>query len=405
MEPQIKIETGRLPQESLFSIGKRAGNKKRNFLFISKLLGKHLEVYPDVCKAAGRLLASLRFQELESGELLDYIRNPQKDPGIKKLLEQPVCTGKKVLVLGFAETATGLGMGVAAALKDSVYYATSREKLEDVPCLFSFEEEHSHATTHRFYDGIGTNFNDFEEMLLVDDEITTGKSMLNLIGKLSEVSCVGDYTILTILDWRNSEHKKQYQRMMEEKGIRIRVCSVLSGTVHTEDHTVYKDPCSALTPGTDVYSFPVQERKACRQKNGEVRSCYQDTGRFGTDWEAIRRMEDRAEDAAKCIQKCVLKEEGKKLLILGEGEDIYFPSRVASHLEDYGHEVRFKTTTRSPVYCDGRIIREKESYTENGVTLYLYNRTDMEQNHDRILFLPETARNESISEHITTICL
>ena len=38
-------------EEQLFVVGKRDNNKKRSFLFISKLLGKHLAVKPEVVKA------------------------------------------------------------------------------------------------------------------------------------------------------------------------------------------------------------------------------------------------------------------------------------------------------------------------------------------------------------------
>ena len=37
-------------EEQLFVVGKRDNNKKRSFLFISKLLGKHLAVKPEVSK-------------------------------------------------------------------------------------------------------------------------------------------------------------------------------------------------------------------------------------------------------------------------------------------------------------------------------------------------------------------
>lgn len=37
----------------LIVMGKRINNKKRNFLFISKVLGKHIEAKPNVCKEIG----------------------------------------------------------------------------------------------------------------------------------------------------------------------------------------------------------------------------------------------------------------------------------------------------------------------------------------------------------------
>lgn len=389
--------------EQLFSVGKRVNNKKRNFLFISKLLGKHLEVYPDICKASGRFLAALKYPELMSEDLIEFIKNPSKNFKIKKLLEQSICVKSKVLILGFAETATGLGMSVAASIKDSTYYTTSREEIIDIPCLFSFQEEHSHSSTHRFYDGIGTNFNKFEEIVLVDDEITTGKSMLNLIEKLSEISNIKKYTILTVLDWRNEENRNLYEHVMKEKRLDIQVHSIISGSVYSDDATIYEDQCKELKSSKNVYMCQMNEREEHKQKDGTLRSYYKNTGRFGTTWESIQRLEESANDAAKKIMDQILKKKDKKILILGEGEDIYYPSRIASHLEKFGFDVKFKTTTRSPIYCDGFIIKEKESYKENEITLYLYNRNEIENNYDRIIFIPEIKRKESICENFTTI--
>ena len=65
--------------ENLFSIGKRINNSKRNFLFISKVLGKHIEVKPDVCKAIGFLLASTIYGRNDNiNVLINYLENPNK---------------------------------------------------------------------------------------------------------------------------------------------------------------------------------------------------------------------------------------------------------------------------------------------------------------------------------------
>ena len=52
----------------LIVMGKRINNEKRNFLFISKVLGKHIEAKPSVCKEIGCKLAGLIFNKEEKGE-------------------------------------------------------------------------------------------------------------------------------------------------------------------------------------------------------------------------------------------------------------------------------------------------------------------------------------------------
>ena len=53
----------------LIVMGKRINNEKRNFLFISKVLGKHIEAKPSVCKEIGCKLAGLIFNKEEEGEI------------------------------------------------------------------------------------------------------------------------------------------------------------------------------------------------------------------------------------------------------------------------------------------------------------------------------------------------
>ena len=394
--------------EDLFLVGKRVNNEKRNFLFISKLLGKHLEVFPDVCKAAGRLLASLRFPEISAEPMVEYLKRPVSvDKRVKQELENAVSVKEKVLILGFAETATGLGMSVAAAIRGSVYYTTTREELSEVPCLFSFEEEHSHATTHRFYDGLGTNFDEFDEILLVDDEITTGKSMLNLITQISAVSKVKKFGILTVLDWRNEEHRKKYEQMKQEKGISIAVYSVFSGSVTSEAGMIYEDTCEMLSnvKTRAISDFHSSMRVEYETKKGTRRSYYRDGGRFGVTQEQIQELEEECVAVAKEVSHVIGSEKPKKVLILGHGEDIYLPSRVASYIDSM-HEVFFRTTTRSPIYVDGEIIKQKHSFLdEEGVQYYFYNKEEAEETYDCILFLEEFPLGVSFGDKVLPLVL
>ena len=54
---------------------------------------------------------------------------------------------EKLLLIGFAETATAIGATVSTEL-DTYYIQTTREDMGDVDYLF-FSEEHSHATEQK----------------------------------------------------------------------------------------------------------------------------------------------------------------------------------------------------------------------------------------------------------------
>src|SRR3546814_1503303 len=76
-------------------------------------------------------------------------------------LKLPVDLSGPVVVLGMAETATALGQGVFAAYlkasgrQDLVYLQSSRQIVDGAELIASFEEGHSHATTHLLQVEIG----------------------------------------------------------------------------------------------------------------------------------------------------------------------------------------------------------------------------------------------------------
>src|SRR3546814_118532 len=108
-------------------------NPKRGFLIVSKVLGRHLPAAPKAMRGA-----------------MDELG-----------LKLPVDLSGPVVVLGMAETATALGQGVFAAYlkasgrQDLVYLQSSRQIVDGAELIASFEEGHSHATTHLLQVEIG----------------------------------------------------------------------------------------------------------------------------------------------------------------------------------------------------------------------------------------------------------
>ncbi|MFU7518237.1 phosphoribosyltransferase domain-containing protein, partial [Clostridium sp. HCS.1] len=92
--------------EDLISIGYRNNNTERNFLFISKVLGKHIEVRPNMCKVIGLLLTSILFGENDKTSLfVKYIKNQNdNEENIKNTIKLTYKANEKIAVLGFAET-------------------------------------------------------------------------------------------------------------------------------------------------------------------------------------------------------------------------------------------------------------------------------------------------------------
>lgn len=99
-------------------------NPKRAHLLVSNVLGKHVPQSPDVVWRAGYDLG-LRVRELLG------------DGG-----------ARRAVVLGYAETATGLGHSVADGLGLAPYLHSTRRPVDGVARAGGFEESHSHATSH-----------------------------------------------------------------------------------------------------------------------------------------------------------------------------------------------------------------------------------------------------------------
>lgn len=142
-------------QEDLFRLAKRYQNTKRSYLLVNPLQAKHLAVEP--CRAL-EMMGTL-------GQKL-Y----QKYPEAK-------------LIIGFAETATAIGMYSARQFPDDVQYLhTTRETLSG-ECL-NFQEEHSHAVNQRLY--LHDNLPETKEIILIDDEISTGKTIRNMVKQIRQ---------------------------------------------------------------------------------------------------------------------------------------------------------------------------------------------------------------------------
>lgn len=377
-------------EEQLFVVGKRDNNKKRSFLFISKLLGKHLAVKPEVVKATGFLLSSLKYN-FNNDSFVDCIKNNCK-PDYRNHAKD-----NDVLVVGFCETATALGMSVASSIEGSTFIATTREPISGVKQLITFEEEHSHASTHFMFSN-NINLCNFRKIILVDDEITTGNSLLHLMNTLIKNCDVAEISIMTILDWRNDEQKQKFIDFSLANNVVINIYSLISGHITDEDKNVYQNKhiniIEETKESTNLSIF--QQVKMCNNES-KPQIYFSDTGRFGITYHQILSIEEKANKAASKIAQEL--NPHSKILVLGHGENIYIPSRVATYLEDLGHTVSFKTTSRTPIYCDGTIIKDIQTFCENGIKYHFYNKSEAET-YDAVIMLSENNFKHKLCDNI-----
>ena len=141
--------------DDLVKIAKRENNTKRSYLYVNPVQGKHVPVSPSL----PLLLFSALAAKIES-------RYPEE----------------RLLVIGFAETATAIGSTIAYKAKNAVYYMnTTRESVAGAAYLF-FTESHSHATEQRLVaNGMGDILSNVDRVIFAEDEVTTGSTIEKLI--------------------------------------------------------------------------------------------------------------------------------------------------------------------------------------------------------------------------------
>jgi hypothetical protein len=292
-------------------------NPRRGFLIVSRVLGRHLPTPPDLMRRAAGDLAALVPTDL---------------PG-------------PVLVFGLAETAICLGQTVHEELRartgrDDIFFLHSTRQRIHHPLLCRFEEPHSHASTHLVYRPDLPGFAPPRSLVLVDDEISTGRTLANVAESLVEV-WPGVETIFTatLTDWSDRGWLADLPRPAAT-GALLNGRLVWTNTGEAEPSPLFDRSAPALG-------------RLDRHRND---------GRLG-----LR--------APTFSQPATIPDIDCPIRIVGTGEFTYPPFRLAEQLARAGHDVTVQAAGRSPARLGGAIrtaLRFGDNYG-TGVPNYLYN--------------------------------
>ncbi len=336
-ELQVDVTRCSVDPESLFGFAERR-NPKRAFLFVSRVLGRHIPARPSAMSASFDALAA---------------KIPADLPG-------------PVLVLGMAETAVGLGSGVHRALHrtrpDTVYLVSTRHPLGSE--LFAcFEEEHSHASAHLVHlpqDPVTRELMlNARSLVLVDDEASTGKTFINLLAALREAGLhkVERVVTATLTDWSDNA----VQKLLGEMASSI---SLLEGR-----YRFIENPDAPL-PDMPAVGRVAQGDWALNANN---------------DWGRLGVREHHA-----TLAPGLTINRGERILVVGTSEFVWRPFMLAERLEQAGADVHFSSTSRSPIAL-GHAIHHALSFSDNyglGIPNFLYNVAPGQ--FDRVLICSET---------------
>lgn len=354
--------------EQMVSLGLRR-NKKRAHLLVSRVLGKHIPQDPRVIEYAAHLLSAkvgmalnpeqdvtldIQVAEVALADFLDGKRLASDLPEIPAFEPNKV---PSAVVVGFAETATGIGFNVAAHLGE--WYVHSTRNHEGREAFLAFEEEHSHATSHALVPDVGSPLEDSSlPVVLVDDEFSTGKTAMNIIEEMNAKVARGLYVIAALVDCRSEENIRKMEEFSARIGVDVRVVALASGEVKLPDgltETVWS-MASKLPDNFDRAgepSFPATVSVVTvDDSEGNEHS------RFGTI--PAEYLTGLAERIAHDIPAAL---EPGDTLVLGQEELMHLPLMVAKHLADFRSGVYSSTTTRSPI-----LVMDEQGYpVTNGV--------------------------------------
>ncbi|RSS82096.1 phosphoribosyltransferase [Streptomyces sp. WAC06614] len=318
-------------------------NPKRAHLLVSQVLGKHVPQSPEVVHAAGYGLGA-RVRELLGAD-----------------------AAARAVVLGYAETATGLGHCVADGLGAAPYLHSTRRPVPGLTPAGGFEESHSHATSHLLLPEDPELLSGTGPLVLVDDEFSTGNTVLNTIRDLHARHPRGHYVVVALVDMRSAADRARLAEFAAGLGARVDLIALAAGTVDlpegvldkgralVAEHEADQAPAGPGAPaGAPGRQGPGPDRGGRPAPVERVTLGWPaglpDGGRHGFT-PAHRARLEQALPAMAGRLAAALGDRPGRVLVLGNEELMYAPLRLARALEQAGTatEVRFSTTTRSPV--------------------------------------------------------
>ena len=361
-------------EAELVRIAKRENNTRRKYLVVNRLQGKHIPVSPKEALQMFRSLAELIKEAYPS---------------------------ERLLMVGFAETATAIGAAVAIECQ-AAYMQTTREVIDGVDYLY-FSESHSHATEQKLVK------TDLDRIVFIEDEVTTGNTILNIVRLIQKTYAQPvSFAVASILNGMNEEALENY------KNLKIPV-HYLVKTAH-DTYTEIAEQYQA--DGTCHICTKPQEKEVEQQKEVQQQIEMQQTKEAQqpievqeiSGWINARRLHtaDTYKQACEQLWQEIQQkygytkytketETGRRILVLGTEEFMYPALYVGAKLEEAGYTVRMHATTRSPI-----AVSKEEKYPLHTryelASLYDKNRTtfvyDLAE-YEEVLVLTDAQKQET----------
>ncbi|MCF7988261.1 MAG: phosphoribosyltransferase family protein [Methylovulum sp.] len=333
---QLDMAEGRIPLKRLLGFAARISSQ-RKFLFVSKVLGKHYPVSPRMMAWSYRHLA-------------------------RAILARGLGDASSVWI-GMAETATGLGYGVFAAayeagVRHALFMQSSRYHLEGKARL-AFTETHSHATDFFLYypeqPVHQTLFLTAQTLVLIDDEISTGRTFSRLIAAYQAIN--PHLQRVFIVSLVNFAHPDDRLRVEQLAGISVQWVCIRQGVLHFVDsHNL----------ALDAIHVNVSGNGACKKHL--------------LAWPGRLGMSTPLTLAAHTVEALIPhiqadNNDPRPILVLGTGECNTPAFLLGRCLAARGFPIKLQSTTRSPIHLGNDIsqVCQFEDNYDDGIPNFIYN--------------------------------
>lgn len=290
-------------EPQLVRIAKRENNNARKYLVVNALQAKHIPADP---RSALKLFSALADELKEA------------------------YPSERLLLVGFAETATAIGAALASQL-DSHYMQTTREDIQNVEYLF-FTESHSHAAEQRLVKtDLDAVINDIQRIVFVEDELTTGNTILKIVSLIQKSYAKPiEFSAASILNGMDEQALQAYNN----RNIALHYIVKTNHSNYTATAESFKGDGEYHKPDCSASAASVKEIRAFGRmdarrlvKGGEYRRACENM------WSRIKGgLNVNCEDS---------------VLVIGTEECMYPAIFIASEID--ARQVMCHSTTRSPI--------------------------------------------------------
>jgi pyrimidine operon attenuation protein/uracil phosphoribosyltransferase len=346
-------------------------NPKRAHLLVSNLLGKHTPQRPEIINVAARILAVRA-----ANALLDDTDNTERLlaelnaalAGNGPIPASPEPAPVSALVVGFAEAATALGATVADHL--GAYYLCST-RTPQREAYGHFLEAHSHAADHYLTPADPRPLDDATlPVVLVDDELTTGRTAMNTIRALHTRAAHTRYILATLADLRTSDSRSEMAAFADEIGVRVDVVSLFTASITVPEGARARAE-SIIAARSTPTTAPTRPLAVAYEQTAFT--CHPRNARDGI----VHRP--TLDPAVSALADTLDPYYGQRLIVLGVEEDMFLALTTARVLAARGHDVDYSSTTRSPaalIADDAYPLRDGVRFPgPDGMDRFVYNIT------------------------------